>query len=324
MTAAPRALRSVLLWAVLALLAPRLASAGAVTVTQWGALYYGAPYAVALAQGYFRDAGVDVDEVVGGDGGGTTVRNTLAAELPYGEVSLAAAIEAIRAGYPLRIVSTGVDSLGDLVLVARPGGSTRTVQDLRGKKLGFTRPGSVSQMAVLLALQRVGLTRDDVSLVAVGGVGAVLAAVRNGTIDAGFAGEPLWSQERDTLQRVVSLQELMDTRFAQIVGVVERDYAAAHPQVVSGILAARRRAVDFIYANPERTAEILAQSHGQAPELVRSVVASLVELRYWNPGRLDTQSMARMVEGLRLAGGIEGEIDLQAMIDRSYLPTDLR
>ena len=62
---------------VLGLAAPRTASAEALTVTQWGALYYGAPYAVAMAKGYFAENHVEVDKIVGGDGGGTTVRHLM-------------------------------------------------------------------------------------------------------------------------------------------------------------------------------------------------------------------------------------------------------
>src|SRR5690242_2853913 len=112
-------------------LRPLPAAAESVTVTQWGALYYGAPYAVALKNGYFAQNKVDIDKIVGGDGGGTTVRNTLAAAIPVGEVSLAAAVEAARSGVPIRIVANTVDSLGDFVLVTRPESPIRSLDDLR-------------------------------------------------------------------------------------------------------------------------------------------------------------------------------------------------
>jgi NitT/TauT family transport system substrate-binding protein len=315
---------STLLALALGLFATAAAKAEAVTVSQWGALYYGAPYAVALAKGYFKEGKVDVTEVVGGDGGGTTVRNTLAAKLPFGEVSLAAAIEAIRAGLPIRIVNTGVDSLGDFVLITRPENPLSSVKDLKGKKIGFTRPGSVSQMVVLLMLQQVGLTAKEVEMVSVGGVGAALTTIKNGTIDAAFTGEPLWTQEKNNLKKIVWLHEIMDTRFTQIVGIVETSYAAKNPDAVRNILAARRKAVAFIYQNPDEAADIVAAAYNQSAPMVRSVFTTLVGLKYWSEGKLDLKSMDKMVEGLRLIEAIKGDIDLKGMLDTSYLPADLR
>src|SRR5438552_18701209 len=82
-----------------------------ITVTHWGAAFYGAPYAVAMAKGFFKQRGVDITGVLTSTGGGTSVRNTLAGDLPYGEVALSAAVEAIRTGQPLKIVCAGAESI---------------------------------------------------------------------------------------------------------------------------------------------------------------------------------------------------------------------
>lgn len=319
-----RAILGLAALALAGLAAPTTARAEAVTVSQWGALYYGAPYAVALGKGYFKDAKVDVTEVVGGDGGGTTVRNTLAAKLPFGEVSLAAAIEAIRAGLPIRVVNNGVDSLGDFILITRPESSLASVKDLKGKKIGFTRPGSVSQMVVLLMLKQLGLTAKDVEMVSVGGVGAVLTTIKNGTIDVAFTGEPLWTQEKANLKQIAWLHEIMDTRFTQIVGIVDTNYATKNPDAVRNILAARRKAVQFIYQNPDEAADIVAKAYNQPAPMVRAVFKTLVDLKYWSEGQMDLKSMDKMVEGLRLIEAIKGDFDLKPMLDASYLPADLR
>src|SRR6478672_5827399 len=83
------------------------ARAETITVTHWGSAFYGAPYAVAMAKGFFKKHGVDVTGILTSAGGGTSVRNTLAGDLPYGEVALSAAVEAIKNGIPLRIIGSG-------------------------------------------------------------------------------------------------------------------------------------------------------------------------------------------------------------------------
>ncbi len=103
------------------------AAAETITVTHWGAAFYGAPYAVAMQKGFFKQRGVDITGVLTSTGGGTSVRNTLAGDLPYGEVALPAAIEAIRAGQPLKIVCAGAESIADILWIASIGANLTAV-----------------------------------------------------------------------------------------------------------------------------------------------------------------------------------------------------
>ena len=75
-----------------------------ISVTHWGVLLYGAPYAVAMERGFFRQAGIDISGIFSSKGGGTTVRNMILGGLPFGEVALSAAIAAEREGLDIRIV----------------------------------------------------------------------------------------------------------------------------------------------------------------------------------------------------------------------------
>jgi NitT/TauT family transport system substrate-binding protein len=78
-----------------------------ITVTHWGVLMYGAPYAIAIEKGYYKELGLDIDGVLTSKGGGTTMRNVMASSLPYGEVALSAALAAMT-GIDLKIIHTGV------------------------------------------------------------------------------------------------------------------------------------------------------------------------------------------------------------------------
>src|SRR5690242_7313241 len=90
------------------------ATADEISVTHWGALMYGTPYAVAMEKGLFKQAGVDVTGILTSQGGGTTMRNVLSGGLPYGEVALSAVIAAINEGIDVKIVNSGVRSVADI------------------------------------------------------------------------------------------------------------------------------------------------------------------------------------------------------------------
>ena len=45
---------------------------------------------------------------------------------------------------------------------------------------------------------------------------------------------------------------------------------------------------------------------------------------YWDEGAFDLKGMDSMLEGLRIVGELQGPVDWSKLIDRSYLPEDLR
>lgn len=173
------------------LLSLATAKADSITVTHWGAAFYGAPYAVAMEKGFFKSRGVDITGILTSNGGGTSVRNTLAGDLPYGEVALPAAIEAINAGQPLVIIGGGTASVGDIMWIAKKGSPMHSLQDIVGKKVAFTAPGSVTNMLILMAMKAHGIDPSTVKLIPAGGIGANLSAVLNGSVDTAMTGEPV-------------------------------------------------------------------------------------------------------------------------------------
>src|SRR5436309_2116250 len=154
------------------------ADAVELNVMHFGTGMYGVPHAVAKEKGYFKEAGLDVTGFLTSAGGGTTVRNVLASELPYGEVAVPAVIAAAQQGLELTIVHAGVASVSDQVWITRKDDqSIKTVQDLKGKKLGYSSPKSVTDMITSMMLDANGLT-GKVERKSIGGVGSGLTVAQ--------------------------------------------------------------------------------------------------------------------------------------------------
>jgi NitT/TauT family transport system substrate-binding protein len=300
------------------------AAADTITVTHWGSAFYGAPYAVAMEKGFFKQRGVDVTGVLTSTGGGTSVRNTLAGDLPYGEVALPAAIEAIRAGQPITIVCAGVESVADILWVAKPDSAMASIKDIVGKKIGYTAPGSVTNMLILMAMKAQGIDPDTVTLVPAGGIGANLAAVLSGAIDAGMTGEPLWSREKSKVKPVFWVKDVLPSNMTQTVGIVTADLAKAHPDTVRAIIAARRDGVRYIAAHPDEAADITAKAYNIDAPLTREVFRHFLAVGYWSEGALDFAAMDRMVEGLQIVGKLKGPVVWSTVVDARFLPPDLQ
>jgi NitT/TauT family transport system substrate-binding protein len=306
------------------LLLPALANAETITVTHWGAAFYGAPYAVAMEKGLFKKYNVDVTGILTSNGGGTSVRNTLAGDLPFGEVALSAAISAINAGQPLVIIGCGAQSVADILWIAKKGSPLHSIQDLAGKKVGFTSPGSVTNMLILMAMKAKGMAPDSMKLVPAGGIGANLSAVLNGALDAGMTGEPTWSENEDKVQPVFWTKDILPPNMMQTVTVTTTDYAKEGGDKLRGLLAGRRDGVAYIEAHPDEAADITAKAFNGDPALYRKVFKHFVENHYWSEGRMDYKAMDLMVEGLQIVGQQKGQVDWKGIVDLSFLPADLR
>lgn len=302
----------------------RVAAADTITVTHWGAAFYGAPYAVAMEKGFFKKRGVDITGILTSTGGGTSVRNTLAGDLPYGEVALPAAIEAIRAGQPIKIVCAGVESVADILWIAKPDSPMTSIKDIVGKKIGYTSPGSVTNMLILMAMKAQGIDASKVTLVPAGGIGANLTAVLSGAIDAGMTGEPLWSQQKSKVKPVFWTKDVLPPNMTQTVGIVTEDFAKAHPDKIRAIIEGRREGVLFIAAHPDEAADITAKAYNIDPALTREVFKHFLEIGYWSEGALDYAAMDRMVEGLQIVGKLKDPVAWPKVVDAGFLPGDLQ
>ena len=294
---------------------PAQSRAETITVTHWGSAFYGAPYAVAMEKGFFKKYGVDITGVLTSQGGGTSVRNTLAGDLPYGEVALAAAVEAINNGVPLRIIGSGAQSIADILWMAKKGSPLHSIEDLAGKTVAFTAPGSVTNMLILMSLKKKAIDPNAVKLVPAGGIGANVSAVLNNAVDAGMCGEPVWSENEDKLQPVFWPKDILSPNMMQTVAVTTADYARDGSAKLRGIIAGRRDGVRYIETHPDEAADITAKAFNGNPTLYRRVFARYVAIHYWSEGKFDYDGMDLMVEGLQIVGKQKGPVDWSKMVE---------
>lgn len=300
------------------------ARAAPLTVTHWGDGMYGVPFAVALDKGYFKDEKVDVTGFITSEGGGTSIRNAMASEIPYGEVALPAAIAAVKQGVDITIVHGGVQSLGDLVWVEQKNGTINNIKEMKGKTLGYSSPKSTTDMISTIALDRVGLL-GQVQRKPVGSSSGMLTSLQQGAIDVGYITEPSFSAKKEGLRIAFRSNDVVPNE-TQTVGVVRTDYLKAHPEVIRGIIAARRKAVVYIAGHRAEAAQILAKAYKMDPAVATSAVNNVLDSdpKYWSEGGFDYKSMDEVLKGLVLVKAIpEGAFDWKKIVDESMLPADL-
>jgi NitT/TauT family transport system substrate-binding protein len=318
-----RAVRSLVLAAVIAIGTTAPSVAEEISVTQWGASLYGAPFAVAMENGDFKKAGIDITGVIGSSGGGSSVRNILASDTPYGEVATAAALAAARQGLDIVIVNAATRTVAESSLVTMPNSDVKTLADLIGKKVAITSPKSTSEMVFLLELQQQGIDSSAIQRVASGGYTQGLTMLEQGAVAAAVLIEPLSIIRRDQYRTVIRAKGLLPAMTTS-VGITTRAFARAHPEKLRAILAGRRMGVEAIYADPVAASRLVAKQFNIDPALAEEAMQNMIAPEMWSQGEINLVELNRIADGLKLVGEIKETPDWATLIDPSYLPADLR
>src|SRR5947209_12188979 len=126
-------------------------------------------------------------------------------------------------------------------------------------------------------------------LVETGGFGEGIVALDLGAVDITPIPEPLWSQHQAKYRAVVKASDLLPP-LDNVVGVTTGKAAAARGDFILAVIRARRQVVDFMYANPDESADIIAKVYNLSSEVARRAEKNLLTsheksgVRYWSAG----------------------------------------
>jgi NitT/TauT family transport system substrate-binding protein len=300
-----------------------------IVVTNFGVSANGMPFAVALEKDLFKAEGIEVKTIITSAGGGTTMRNMMAAGVPYAEINPAAAIGAIQSGVDLKIVSDNVLTVAEFAWFVRKDSDIQSFKELKGKRMGFTNPRSTSIALQNLLIEKAGLKKEEVQMIRTGGFGESLTALDVGQVDIVAITEPLWSKYKNKFRLIATASELLPP-LDNVLGVALASKLEERGDFIKAVIRARRKAVEFMQTNPDEASAMIAKHYNTIePEFIKSTVANLIGSKtqgvpYWGDGRIHMAGLTRMVEAQKSVGAITGEVDFNAIIDTRLLPDDLK
>jgi NitT/TauT family transport system substrate-binding protein len=148
---------------------------------------------MAQAGGFYAAQDLNV-EITSMEGGGRGAEALQAGRIDVMHVGLSSVVRLNRAGADLRVIASLCNVIR-FTFFSGPGVTSGA--DLKGGVVGVSSFGSESDATVTLALKKLGLTRDDVTLKEYGGGTRRLAALRSGDIKATAINEPVASTARE-------------------------------------------------------------------------------------------------------------------------------
>ncbi|MBI4528962.1 MAG: NrtA/SsuA/CpmA family ABC transporter substrate-binding protein [Deltaproteobacteria bacterium] len=167
------------------------------------------------------------DELVFIPGGTTSMAALVAGSIDFAQLTGSPGAYAYLGGAEVVYLAASMDSMSYQIIV-RP--EIRVAPDLRGRRLGISRFGSSPDVAARMALRKLGVNPDDVSIIQTGSSPERLAALLAGKVDATVLNAPF-----DRVAQKHNLKILADTSKMGI------------PYFDTGIVTTRR----FVRANEE-------------------------------------------------------------------------
>ncbi len=140
------------------------------------------PARVGVAQGFFKDEGLDVS-VVDFSAGSDLTKAMAGGSVDVGAATGLDAVSASAHNIALQAFY-GVYSDSPMALIVPTGSKLTGFADLKGAKVGISKAGSLTDFVTRAALAKVGMTVDDVTEVPLGDPGSTMAAMDHGEIDA--------------------------------------------------------------------------------------------------------------------------------------------
>jgi ABC-type nitrate/sulfonate/bicarbonate transport system substrate-binding protein len=210
---------------------------------------------MADAAGLYAAHGLKV-EIINMSGGSRGAAELAAGRIDAMHVGLSSVVRLNRNGSDLRIVAALANVIR-FTFFSAPG--ITNAAGLKGGAVGVSTFGSESDATVTLALQRLGLNRDDVTLKELGGGSRRLAAVKSGEIQATAVNEPTASIARE--QGVNVLVDLVPERIPWLfTGIaVRRETIENRRDVLMRFLRATAEGNYLAISDSARARDVLAR-----------------------------------------------------------------
>jgi NitT/TauT family transport system substrate-binding protein len=283
------------------------------------------PVYVAQEKGFYRENNIDVDAVFT-RGGGENVQAVVSGDAQIGlGTGTLAVISAFVKKAPIKIAAAEITGL-DAIWYVQSNTPIKTLQDLAGKKIAYSRPGSSTHMGALAIAEQIkvkGLKPPEV--VSLGGIPEVYTAVRTGQADAGWSVPPfqLDRVDKSELRVVIKGDDLAALRdITPRVHFVNNDFAAKNPDAVRGFFRAQNKALDYMFEHKADTAKIwMRRAELKFPE-----AAVLKTWDYYTRAAMALKPIrglqATIEDGIRnkfLTKPLT-EAEIKSLIDLSFLP----
>jgi len=277
------------------------------------------PVDVGLHENFFKKAGIEVD--VANFGGSAKLQQAL----------VAGAVDAgLASGTDIPFLVKGAPEIGVGAIALTPAlfgiilpyeSPVRQLSDLKGKKIGVTTVGSLTEWLALQIIKKEGWKREDLTIVADGSSGAAeIAALRTGAVDARISAAALGIdlEQRQQGRLLMPVSEFVGPFLMNVI-YVTKDMAEKRPEAVRAFLKVWYESVNFMFDHkPEAVA--IAQTVTHFAPSVQDKQYDLVMPSMSRDGTFPADAVATVEQSFTDLGLLTEKPDMTKYLTTRFLP----
>jgi ABC-type nitrate/sulfonate/bicarbonate transport system substrate-binding protein len=276
------------------------------------------PANVGKETGIFAKNGLDIE--ISGFGGDAKLQQAMAAEAIDVGLGSGPGMAFIAKGSPVKAIATMAGPPLIFALVVHADGAVKTIDDLKGRKVGISTVGSATSWLMNEVSRQHGWGFDGFTLVPIGENAARIAALKAGAIDGCVV----------DVGSALKFAEHGDGRILMRFGDVAKDFImhvifatdqaiAEKPAGLSAFLKGWFETIAFMSRDKAKTVAIAATVMGTDEKTTSSIYDELMPM-FTDNGRFDAKALAVLRRSFVEMKILPTEPDMSKLYTEAFLP----
>jgi NitT/TauT family transport system substrate-binding protein len=276
------------------------------------------PIDVGIETGIFARQGLAL-EVTGFAGDARLQQGLVSASIDFG-LGSGPGMGFLAKGSPAKAVAAMAGAPMNMSIVVPYASTIRTIDDLKGKKVGITTVGSLTDWLLKRVVADRKWAATDVTAVTVGGLDATKAALKTSQIDAVVVALELgYAQEAAGQWRVLAPLAPFAPDFHTHVIYARDELIADKPELIERFLRGWFETIAFMRGNKERTVEITSSVLHLDKPVIERVYDEQIGI-FTADGRFDPKALVVLRQSLVEMGILQHVPDDSVMFTTRFVP----
>ena len=279
------------------------------------------PIEVGIETGQFAKHGVEL--TVNAFGGDARMQQALAADSIDIGIGSGPGMAFMAKGVPAKAVAAMAGVPRNMAVMADYNGSIRTVDDLKGKKLGVTTAGSLTDWIGKRINALKGWGTAGIITVPIGGMPPARAAIKTGQLD-GYIGalEVGYELEENKEWRVITTATPFVDHFITHVFFARNELIEKRPEAVRAFLKGWFDTIAYMKANKAKTVEITSKVIQLKPSVVSRAYDEQIGI-FTADGTFDPKAIAVLKQSFIEMGLLKEIPEDKVLFTTQFVPVKL-
>ena len=223
-------------------------------------------------------------------------------------------------GVPAKAVAAMAGVPRNMAVMVGYNSTAKAVDDLKGKKLGVTTVGSLTDWIGKRINALKGWGAEGITTVPIGGMPPARAAIKTGQID-GYIGalETGYALEEAKEWRVITTATPFVDDFITHVFFVRDDVIAKRPEAVRAFLKGWFETIAFMKANKDKSVEITSKVLNLSPTVISRAYDEQIPI-FSTDGTFDPKAVAALKQSFIEMGLLKEMPDDKVMFTTQFVP----